>query len=77
MPAVHSQDLLSSNVSELISLAAGAAGSAWRRNRFTDLIAGAESAGLDRDPEVQALLACVGEHTAHLEELWQKQQVRE
>ena len=58
------------------SPAAGAAGSAWRRKRLTDLIAGAESAGLDGVPEVQALLACVGEHTAHLEELWQAQQVR-
>ena len=61
---------------QVTSLAAGAAGSAWRLNRLSDLIAGAESTGLDRVPEVQALLACVGEHTAHLEELWQKQQVR-
>ena len=58
------------------SLAAGAAGSAWRRKKLTDLVACADSAGLDGVPEVQALLACIGKHTADLEELWQKQQVR-
>ena len=52
----------------------GAAGSAWRRKRYQDFVARASHANLQENPEVQALLASIGQETAVLEEMWQNQQ---